>query len=101
MRNYFAALRIERTQSSLPTLQQAIGTLSPDELNDEDDLQSVLSNEEQLKHYRRVHLQYDAIAAVLANPALADQKNKFIDTHHWDKRVVEFEPEQKTIEIRK
>lgn len=100
MRNYFTALRLERADSSLVGVQQAISKLSPEELNDEGDLQSVLSNDEQRKHYRRAHLQYDAIAAVLANPTLVDEKRKFHDSHNWDKRIVEFEPEQHTIEIR-
>lgn len=99
MRNYFAALGLDRAESSSNRLKQSIESLSADELNDEDDLAVVLSDDEQCKHYRRVHLQYDAIAAALANPALSDTSNPFIDSHQWEKRVVEFEPDQQTVKI--
>jgi len=38
-------------------------------------------------HYRRMHLQYDAIAAVISRGT--PQK----DTNSWNKRIVEFFPE--------
>jgi len=47
----------------------------------------VLTNPIQRAHYRRMHLQYDAMAAVLAR-GIPQQ-----DSNLWSKRVVEFAPE--------
>ena len=93
MRNYFEALGLNR-QSSAPELQQAINNLSADQLRDEGDIQSVLQNDQWRSQYRRVHLQYEAIAAAMNNQALESADN----THSWDKRLVEFESVRNTIE---
>jgi len=92
VRNYFGVLQLDR-KASTAHVHQAIEQMPAAELHDQDDLQELMSNTKWAEHYRRVHLQYDAIAAVLATG------NMETNTHHWDKRVVEFEPEQNTIEL--
>lgn len=94
MRNYYAALGLQ-SNATTNEIREAIDDLSPEQLADEDDLQSVLLDDQQQMHYRRMHLQYEAIAAVIANPTMSDADN----SHHWDKRVVEFEPVQNTIRL--
>ena len=94
MRNYFAALRLDRLMSSAH-IKTALQSTPADVLADEDDIADILSNETWRSHYRRVHLQYDAIAAVMQN---VNNKPE-TDTHSWQQRVVEFDPVQDTIEI--
>ena len=86
MRNYYEILDIDRSSDELEKLESIAEVKS--ELDDDyfEDLKSVLSHGEQSMHYRRLHLQYDAIAAVLARGT--PQK----DTNSWTKRVVEFAP---------
>ncbi len=93
MRNYFDALRIER-QASPGSVSRAIDTLSPEALHEEGDLPLILNNEKYAAHYRRLHLQYEAIAATLKSTGIDidDSGNQ------WSKRVVEFDVEQDTIE---
>ena len=88
MRNYFDILEIDRSSDELEKLDRIAEVKSS--LEDEyfDDLKTVLSDGEQSMHYKRLHLQYDAMAAVLARGT--PQK----DTNSWSKRVVEFDPEQ-------
>lgn len=95
MRNYYDAIGLERSTPSA-SLKQTLNAMPAEQLADEGDLEVVLTNDKWRAHYRRVHLQYDAIAAALANPALSDLNT---DSHQWDKRVIEFEPEQNTIEL--
>jgi len=95
MRNYFDVLRLDRFAPA-KLLKQAIETMPPADLAEEDDIVDVLSNETRRLHYRRLHLQYDAIAAAL-NSSAAD--NMEHDAHSWHKRIVEFEPQQNTIEL--
>lgn len=97
MRNYYDVLGLERSTPSAD-VKQTLNSLPAEQLDGEDDLQVVLNNDQWRTHYRRVHLQYDAIAAALANPALSDLDGF---SHQWDKRIVEFEPEQNTIELSK
>jgi len=93
MRNYFKVLGLHRMTKS-NDIRQTIETQDPDRLAQEDDLHSVLMNDKWCSHYRRAHLQYEAIAAAINHPALRNIKH----THNWDKRVVEFDPGQDTIE---
>lgn len=94
MRNYFKALGLPRlTKSS--DIRRTIESSDPDQLAQEDDLQSILMNDKWCSHYRRAHLQYEAIAAAINHPSLRDINN----THNWDKRVVEFYPDQDTIDM--
>jgi len=96
MRNYYDVLGMDRLTPST-TLKKILGSFSREELADEDDLQAILENDKWRGHYRRMHLQYDAIAAVLTNPAVTGSQPD--NSHHWDKRTVEFEPVQNTIEL--
>jgi len=94
MRNYFDVLRLDRLAHS-KYIKNALDEMPAEQLADEDDIVTVLANEQKRAHYRRVHLQYDAIAAVVRNSSEALQN----DAHSWEKRVVEFEPERNTIEL--
>ncbi len=94
MRNYFEALRLLR-QSSSVEIRSTVDSFTPEYLADEDDLSSIMLNDQWREQYRRVHLQYEAIAAAVNSPAMHDSAN----THSWDKRVVEFTPVQDTIEL--
>jgi len=94
MRNYYKFLGLQRwTKSS--EMRQTIHSLDPDQLREEEDLESVLLNDKWYSHYRRAHLQYEAIAAAINHPALKNMEH----THNWDRRVVEFEAVQDTIEL--
>jgi len=94
MRNYYKVLGLKRlTKSS--DMRQTIAAMDPDQLAQEDDLHSVLMNDKWCSHYRRVHLQYEAIAAALRHPAMRNIEH----THNWDQRVVEFDPVQDTLEL--
>ena len=94
MRNFYKALGLQRLSRSA-VVQQAVDAISPDQLPEEDDMQQVMMNDKWRNHYRRTHLQYEAIAAALDNPAMRDIEH----THNWDRRVVEFEPDQDNIEL--
>ena len=94
MRNYYKVLGLQRLAKSVD-MRQTIQSLDRDQLAQEDDLHSVLMNDKWCSHYRRAHLQYDAIAAALKHPAMRNIEH----THNWDKRVVEFDPVQDTIEL--
>lgn len=87
MRNYYDILDIDRSSDELETLEQ-IAEIKTN-LDDEyfDDLKTILCDGEQGMHYRRLHLQYDAIATVLARGIPQN------DANSWTKRVVEFIPE--------
>lgn len=98
MRNFYELLGLAR-QTPSSTVKQTLNELSAEQLADEADLLSVMENNLSRTHYRRVHLQYDAIAAALSNPALQSSGGAFSDTHQWEKRAVEFEPNQDTIEL--
>lgn len=98
MRNYYDVLGINRLTPSASVKQTLLSTPA-EHLEDEDDLQSILESDQMQSHYKRVHLQYDAIAAALSNPALINADTQSERSHQWDKRAVEFEPEQNTIEL--
>lgn len=98
MRNYYDVLGLERLNTT-ESIKQTLDTLSPEQLDEEGDLLEILDNDTWHSHYKRVHLQYDAIAAALVNPALFDSDTQSNSSHQWHKRGVEFEPEQNTIEI--
>jgi len=87
MRNYFAALKLHRA-SSPEDIKQRIETephsLEPDYY---EDMRVVMLDVTPLTQYRRLHLQYDAMAAVLERGI--EQK----DSNSWTQRVVEFSPE--------
>jgi len=94
MRNYFQVLGLTRlTKSS--DLRKAIESFDPHRLSEEGDLQSVLQNDKWCTHYRRVHLQYEAIAAAIRHPAITNVEH----THNWDQRVIEFDSAQDTTEL--
>jgi len=94
MRNYFDALELQRVATAAD-IKKAINLLTPAQLTAEDDLESTMQGQLCLEHYRRSHLQYEAIAAAMSNPSMSEADN----SHQWDKRVVEFEPVQNTIEL--
>ena len=87
MRNYYDILDIDRTSDEIEKLDRIAEVKSS--LDDDyfDDLKTVLSDGEQSMHYRRMHLQYDAIAAVISRGTPQN------DTNSWHKRIVEFTPE--------
>jgi len=95
MRNFFKILGLQRIAKS-SDIRDTIDAMPSAHLADEEDLQSVLLNDKWCSHYRRVHLQYEAIAAAIHHPAMRNVEH----THNWDKRVVEFEPVQDTIDFR-
>ncbi len=86
MRNYYSTLNLD-VNAEKDNIADAIEALEEDELLEEDDLEGVMLNDDKRSQYKRVHFQYEAIAAALAH---YDVK-KFQDTHQWNKRVVEFE----------
>lgn len=94
MRNYFKVLGLQRLTKSRE-IRETIESSDPDHLETEDDLQSVLMNDKWCSHYRRVHLQYEAIATAIDHPAMRNMEF----SHNWDRRVVEFEPVQDTIDF--
>lgn len=94
MRNFYDVLGLDRLAEK-NSVKNTLDTLTPEQLDEEGDLLEILDNTQWRSHYKRLHLQYDAIAATLANPAFTDTNNH----HQWDKRAVEFEPEQNTIEL--
>jgi len=94
MRNYYKILGLQRLAKSAD-MRKTIDSLAPSQLTEEQDLESVMLNDKWCSHYRRAHLQYEAIAATLNHPAMRNMEH----THNWDKRVVEFEPVQDTIEL--
>jgi len=94
MRNYYEVLGLHRlTKSS--DMRRTIESFDPVKLSEEDDLQSVLLNDKWCSHYRRAHLQYEAIAAAIRHPAMRNIEH----THNWDRRIVEFDPVPETIEL--
>lgn len=94
MRNYYDALGLDRF-SSPAELQTSIDSLTPEQQAEEGDLAVIMQDEQLRNQYKRLHLQYEAIAAVIARPTNSDTEN----SHSWDKRVVEFNPEQDTIDL--
>jgi len=87
MRNYYDVLGISRASSELEKID-GIDALKPtlDPAYSED-METVLSDAVTDMHYRRLHLQYDAMAAVLNRGAPQH------DSNSWSKRLVEFSPE--------
>lgn len=98
MRNYYEELELERSTPA-DNVKQTLRTLSQEHLDDAGDLAEIFANDQWHDHYKQVHLQYDAIAAAMRNPALADADMQSTGSHQWSKRTVEFEPEQNTIEL--
>jgi len=94
VRNYYKLLGLQRFAKS-SDIRNTIETMHPDELAEEEDMSSVLLNDKWCNHYRRTHLQYEAIAATINHPAMRNMEH----THNWDKRVVEFDPVQDTLEL--
>ncbi len=87
MRNYYNSLNIHRRSDELEKLEglgEIKNSVDPDYFAD---VSTVLTQDELHMHYRRLHLQYDAIAVVLAR-GIPQQ-----DSNSWSKRVVEFSPE--------
>ncbi len=94
MRNYFAVLRQKRTAAPAE-ISEAVASLTAEELADEDDLDLILTKAEWKTHYTRLHLQYEAMAAALVHPGTRMP----VQDHQWEKRLVEFEVEQDTLEF--
>ena len=93
MRNYYKVLGLERLTKPVD-MRQTIESLGRDRLAQEDDLHSVLMNDKWCAHYRRAHLQYEAIAAAIKHPAMRNIEH----THNWDRRVVEFDSVQDSMD---
>ncbi len=88
MRNFFQTLNLPRVAQS-EEISQAIDMLSDTDQSEEADLIEILESDTKSEQYRRVHLQYDAMATFLAQHGLEEAQ----DTHLWHKRLVEFESE--------
>lgn len=87
MRNYYDIMGLHRGSHAneiVDASQELSATVEADYFND---LDSVINNREMSTHYRRVHLQYDAMAAVLQRGTPQQ------DSNSWTKRLVEFSPE--------
>lgn len=86
MRNYLDLLGLHRDSDRSEKLAR-IETTEP-ELEPEygSDLTSILVDDTRNMHYRRLHLQYDAMAAAL-HRGIPQQ-----DSNSWSKRLVEFSP---------
>ncbi len=94
MRNYFAAIGLNRL-ASVADIDAGINSLSASELAEEDDLKEILTTSREYKHYQRLHLQYEAMAAVLAH----DNCRLPMDNHNWQKRLVEFEADEESLDL--
>lgn len=86
MRNYYSLLNLD-VNAELRDIEVAIDALDDEELLQDEDLETIMLDANKRTHYKRVHLQYEAIAAALAHYEV----KKLHDTHQWNKRVVEFE----------
>ncbi len=87
MRNYLDLLGLHRDSdqnAKLARIEALEAELEPDYVSD---ITSVLCNDTRNTHYRRLHLQYDAMAATL-NRGVPQQ-----DSNSWSKRLVEFSPD--------
>jgi len=98
VRNYYEVLELDRSATA-DTISKSVSTLSAEHLEDEGDLSEILEDNQWRSHYQKLHLQYEAIAAALQNPALMNCDMQSANSHQWEKRVVEFEPLQNTIEL--
>lgn len=86
MRNYLDLLGLHRDSDANEKATQ-IEAAEPDlEPQYGADMTSVLSSSTRGMHYRRLHLQYEAMAATLIR-GVPQQ-----DSNSWSKRLVEFEP---------
>jgi len=85
MRNYLDLLDIHRETE--PTEKMARIEAAESELDDEygTDMSSVLTSHTRSMHYRRLHLQYEAMATTVSR-GVPQQ-----DSNSWGKRLVEFE----------
>ena len=85
MRNYLDLLNIHR--DTAPTEKMASIEAAEPELEAEygNDMTSVLTSNTRSMHYRRLHLQYEAMATTLSR-GVPQQ-----DSNAWGKRLVEFE----------
>lgn len=86
MRNYYSSLNLD-VNAEERDIRVAIDALEDEELIQDEDLETIMLDADKRTHYKRVHLQYEAIAAALAHYEV----KKLHDTHQWSKRVVEFE----------
>lgn len=86
MRNYLDLLGLHRDSAATEKMTQIEAAESDLEPEYSSDLTSVLSNNARGMHYRRLHLQYEAMAATLIR-GVPQQ-----DSNSWSQRLVEFEP---------
>jgi len=89
MRNYYSLLNLD-VNADADSIKSAIDALDEEVLIQEDDLETIMLDADKCAHYKRVHFQYEAIAAALAHYDVKELQ----DTHHWGKRVVEFEVDE-------
>ncbi len=87
MRNYFDIMDLHRDSHSSEVVDASQGLASTVEPDYFHDLDSVMNDEELAMHYRRLHLQYEAMAAVLTRGTPQQ------DSNSWTERLVEFAPE--------
>ena len=88
MRNYFDLLGIHRDTDATEKMTRVEAAEMELELEPDfsADLTSVLSSKTRAMHYRRLHLQYEAMATTLSR-RIPQQ-----DTNSWEQRLVEFQP---------
>lgn len=87
MRNYYDSLGIHRSSDKLEKLESIAEIKTTVDADYFEDLSAILTQDELHMHYRRLHLQYEAMAAVL------DRGIPQQDSNSWSKRVVEFSPQ--------
>ncbi len=88
MRNFLALLGLSRGSSETETRDALEDLVAGDDY--EKDMHAILEDSVRRSHYERVHLQYEAMASV--HDELVG--HGFIDSHHWDRRLVEFDDAQ-------
>ena len=86
MKNHYSSLNLD-VYADVTDIQSALNTLEDEDLIHDEDLETIMLDSDMRTHYKRVHFQYEAIAAALAHYEV----KKLQDTHQWSKRVVEFE----------
>jgi len=85
MRNYLDLLNIHRDTAPAEKIAQVEAAESELDAAYGEDMTSVLTSNTRSMHYRRLHLQYEAMATTLSR-GVPQQ-----DSNSWGKRLVEFE----------
>ena len=86
MKNLFARLGI-RPDASDTEICDALDALPEDDDSFAEETAAVLLDPARREQYDRVHLQYEAAAALFGS-----RDDHDTDTHHWQRRLVEFDP---------